>query len=293
MTDSTGYTAYYPSCYQQYTGQRSGPAAAAHIDDLPIYRFSAEILDPGQRGASSGLILPHDWNARVTRLAASAAAALDQDARILQQPTAAAVALDPARRLANPLGLDGLEDVVETLVGQLEATLYGCHVAVDKVHVYRQLAMPSPQCTGGSWVWHADGHPSEFIKALVYLGDVDESCSAFELLWSEQRGRALRCVAAPMHEHNWLSGEARSGAVFDADFITHWNARGYRRRSVHGAAGTTILFATNCVHRGTLGAGKARDTLGLRLRPSASAQHPRLQVQAAIERYALTQPFAA
>lgn len=280
-----------PSFYQQCCEQYHGPRSAASLADT-LYAFTARVIPPDANAAANPVFVPpSDWQVQIQTLAASASAALDDDTQIYHPPGLASDQ-DPARRLRDPLGLAGLDAVTDTLVSQLEQSLYGCHVAVDKVHIFRQLPTTAAVKPTGSWVWHADGHPAEFIKVQVYLNDVDEDCSVFQLLWSEQRQRALRTVAYPMHSGNWLSGEAREGAVFDEAFIQHWQERAYGPRSVYGPAGTTIVFATNCVHRGTVGLRRKRDSLILRLRPTPTPQHPRLNPKATVGEYTVSQAFA-
>ena len=279
------------TAYQRLAALHGVPAH--ELSDLPLYQLTASIASPGGPSLPGAwLKLPGHWSTLVERLARSAAAALDDDAQ-LYAPSGMTSASDPARRLADPCDLDGLSDVVEILASQLEQTLFRCPVAVDKVHVYRQVPSELERFDAGSWIWHADGHPTEFIKVLVYLSDVDEMSSVFQLLWSDDRKRALRVTSAPMRGDNWLSGEARSGATFDDAFVEDWARKGYPCRSITGPAGTTVLFATNCIHRGTLARSQPRDTLILRLRPAESVQRPRLQAKATIGQYSTTQAFAS
>lgn len=278
--------------YYQQCAERHG-VPPEELGGLAVYGLTACVARPDQPcGAGDALQLPPDWPRLIARLAASAAVALEDDARLYRPPGADA-AKDPARRLADPLGLDGLAPVVDVLASQLEERLYRCPVSVDKVHVYRQMPSTLDRFDAGSWIWHADGHPSEFVKLLVYLTDVEEGCSAFQTLWSESRGRALRVAASPMGAGNWLEGEARTGATFEDGFVEDWARRGYRERTVTGPAGTTVLFATNTIHRGTLGRTRPRDTLILRVRPTDVPQLPRLRPKAGVGQYTLSQAFAA
>lgn len=279
------------TAYQCLAAQHGVPDH--ELRDLPLYQLTASIASPcGPSLPGSWLNLPAQWPLLVARLARAASSALNDNSQ-LYIPPGTDSATDPARRLADPSGLDGLSDIVETLASQLEQTLFRCPVAVDKVHVYRQMPSTLDRFDAGSWIWHADGHPAEFVKVLVYLSDVDENDSVFQLLWSERRNRALRVAAAPMSSDNWQSGEARSGANFDDAFVESWVDKGYRSRSITGPAGTTVLFATNCIHRGTLARTQPRDTLILRLRPAESVQMPRLQTKATVGQYTTTQAFAA
>lgn len=276
---------YYQSCYNKYKGLRSANSQfSSDTKSSPLYAFTAVAIPMGEYcDAGSIFIPPINWAEQIDILSSAASCALDDD-RLIYQPPGLSREQDPARRLRNPIGLPGLDEVTEAIVSQLEQSLYGCHVAVDKVHIFRQLPCANRIVPFSSWAWHADGHPAEFIKVAVYLNDVDDGCSAFEVLWSESRNRALRAVAHPMHVGNWIDGEARNGYEFDEKFLDDAQERGYIKRSIFGRAGTAIVFSTNCVHRGTVGRERTRDTLILRLRPALSAQMPRLSYKSSIEK---------
>lgn len=286
-----GNISYYQKCCDQYDGKRSAESNFSPDANLnPVYAFTAAVVSRGDGCGVSGIFTPSiRWASQVDILSRAASDALSDD-ELIYQPPGLLRANDPARRLSNPIGLPGLNEVTEEVVGQLEESLYGCYVAVDKVHIFRQLPCANRIAPFSSWAWHADGHPSEYIKVAVYLNDVDESCSAFELLWSDSRDRALRTVAHPMDSTNWLDGEARNGYEFDESFLSDAKVRGYSKRSVYGSAGTAIIFSTNCVHRGTLGREGVRDTLILRLRPAMSIQSPRLKSKSGIGESRALQP---
>jgi hypothetical protein len=280
-------TTYYEQCRAVYAGSSSGG------DREPIYTVTAQVFGPGREvDAGAALRLTSEWGGHVAELARAASAALDDDT-CLYRPPGLDASLDPARRLGSVVGMPGLEAIAEIVCGQLEESLFDCHVVVDKAHVYRQLPRPSATFSGGSWMWHADGHPAEFLKVLVYLTDVDEESSAFQLLWSDARGRALRVAASPMEPGNWASGEARAGAVFDEDFVESWRGRGYVPRTILGPAGTTVLFTTNVVHRGTVARSRPRDALILRLRPALEPGPCRFAEKANVDRYTYVQDFAS
>lgn len=177
---------------------------------------------------------------------------------------------DPALRLSNPAAIPELLPVLRSVIPKIELHVLKCSAAVDKVHVFRQLPVDNPDLfSGGSWVWHVDGHPTEFVKVLVYLSEVrDDLSSRFQLLWSDEKKRALKGVSQPMTEENWHASLARRGMEIGEEVIRDRKERGYRELSIEGDVGTMCIFATNCVHRGSFGKSIARDALILRLRPS-------------------------
>lgn len=167
-----------------------------------------------------------------------------------------------AIQLNNPLAVKGLEQLCAPLVEQLEQKLFGCHVVVDKVYVYRNPT--SHQTPQGSWLWHYDNHPREIIKLMIYLTDVDQDGAPFQYLRSIETKEPLPGTVSPLY------GTSR---VTTSTIELHL-ANGFESHKVTGPQGTLILFDNNIIHKASLASKGHRDVLILQLRPTIKSLRP-------------------
>lgn len=238
-------------------------------------QVGVQVVAPG----SGGIIrLPADFSSRVDRVAAAAAAALDDSSRCRFVPPVRSGPMTANTReiaevargevitiqLLDPLPLDGLRELGEPIVDEIERRIYGSFVLVDRVYVYRSPV--SRQTPMRSWLWHYDNHPREMLKVMVYLTDVDEASAPFEYLRDAATGQPVPGrPLAPTH------GTSR---VPIAD-VSRLQAAGARPERVTGPRGTVLLFDDNVIHRATLAASRHRDVLVLQLRPATFRAEPR------------------
>lgn len=160
-----------------------------------------------------------------------------------------------ALQLKDPLKLDGLTELCQCLVPQLERNLYGSHVLVDKVYLYRNLISHSDEQV--SWTWHYDNHPKQIHKVMIYLTDVDELSGPFEYLRSSRTGKPFSMDPTPLAGYGRVS----------ASWINRRLSEGYESHKVVGPSGTVIVFDQNIVHKANIAKGQIRDALVLQMRP--------------------------
>ena len=266
------YTAHYRSAKRAF--QRERPQVA------PVHGpYAVGVTVIGSNDAATALSLPSSHAASVRRVAAAANGAL-ADVRqcrfvpALSTPSATVdtAALDDvvqrriiAIQVCDPLQLDGLHELGEPLLQQLEDRVFGCHLIADKVYVYRSPI--SRQQPRASWLWHFDNHPREVLKVMVYLSDVDdEGAAPFEYLRGCDGRPLYGSPLAPMHHHSRITPE----------FVEQSLAAGATRQAVIGASGTTIVFDDNVIHRGTIARTRARDVVVFQVRPVAFRAWPRI-----------------
>jgi glycosyltransferase involved in cell wall biosynthesis len=158
--------------------------------------------------------------------------------------------------LANPFELDGLHELCDPLLADLEQSVYGAYTIADKVYVYRTLVTTArPQ---KSWLWHYDNHPREVLKLMIYLTDVDDSHAPFEYIRNRTDKTPLYgSPIAPTFGTSRLAGEQ----------IEQQLRSGWERCRVTGPRGTTILFDDNVVHRATMATAGHRDVIVFQVRP--------------------------
>ncbi len=258
---------FYAECRKAYRPDDPG-------DGETLRQFTVRVCRPGEH--DQWLPGGEEWLERLRTLA-DAVQARFEDPEEIYHPPGLAPDRDPVLRLRAPEEVDGCVAVAEAFVDALERHLYRSAVAVDKFHIFRHRpGVEVEDKSAGSWGWHVDGHPLEFVKVIVYLSDVTPGSSTFQYLWHEEKQRALRAAAQPMASEVWEPNQARTGGAVSQAALMDRLARGYEPVPVYGELGSTIIFNTNLVHRGAPGDERTRDSLLLRLRPALVRPEPLL-----------------
>ena len=265
---SRHYAAVHLAYRRAHPGASGGPRAIAALGVLTI----------PPDAPPDALPLPPAPPALVERLGRDVAERLSWTAqcRFFPPTTDAALPLPPrsdavdavrrgetiALQLIDVRGLDGLEEFCAAVVPVIEERMYGAHVLVDKVYVYRSpVSRQQPQA---SWVWHYDEHPREVLKLMLYLTDVTGDTAPFMFLARGGDGRAVIGTRTPLY------GQSRMSPARMARF----QASGCVARAVTGPRGTLVLFNDNVIHRATLATRAHRDVLVLQLRPTDRPRRP-------------------
>jgi hypothetical protein len=160
-------------------------------------------------------------------------------------------------QLREPENLPGLEGLARALLPQIETHVYGAHVIVDKVYVYRNLI--ARQREQVSWLWHYDNHPTPLLKLMVYLTPVTPDRAPFEYIRHVQSGRPLMFDPYPLLGNSRVPHER----------VNEYFENGYAVQQAVGPIGTAILFDDNVLHRATLARTEHRDALVFQIRPAA------------------------
>ncbi len=239
-----------------------------------MHDVGVRVVTPGD---ASWLRLPARHGDAVTRVAASLDDALAQSAncrfvpRLSSSPvperTAALKELAEARlitiQLRAPLSLDGLAELGEPLMAELEEKLFVTFTIVDKVYAYRSpISRQEPRA---SWIWHFDNHPREMLKVMVYLTDVSEETAPFEYIRHRVTKQPLMGKPlAPLHRGSRVAPEEIDRRLAD----------GYEAHRITGPRGTVVVFDDNVVHRGTLATGGHRDVVVFQVRPATFEARP-------------------
>jgi hypothetical protein len=255
----------------QYQEAKAVYAAAGNVADLRV----RSLKDVGVRvlngSDAAGVVdMPGNWDALVACCARAVREAFSRSSNCWFLPPIPRGALPESTsdvpavqrgevislQLSRPLDLDGLSDLANAIVPELEAHVFGSFVLVDKVYAYRNLV--SGQKEQVSWLWHYDNHPTEVLKLMVYLTDVDAGRAPFEYL---RHGSTL---APLMAEPTPLRGDSRVAK----DVVERRLAEGYVVHQAVGTSGTALLFDDNVIHRATLARTAPRDALVLQVRPA-------------------------
>lgn len=267
------YTAHYRHAQRAYK-KAGGPSVRTLGTPSDI---GVRVFEPGADG--NAISLPSGYDALVTRVAMSAANAMARSAGCRFFPPVPKGML-PERtdqvpavvngsvitiQLHDPFRLDGLAELCDPLLEQLEQHLFQSYAICDKVYVYRSPI--STQAPSRSWLWHFDNHPREMVKVMVYLTDVSDGAAPFEYVRERSSGQPLYgSPIAPLHGLSRVSNE-------DVDRRL---ASGWGRHRVTGPRGTIVVFDDNVVHRATLARTAHRDVVVFQVRPSTFRATSRL-----------------
>ncbi len=157
-----------------------------------------------------------------------------------------------------------LEKEIKTLskylVPHLEKTMYGCHLYVDKVYIFRTASCDRES----SYIWHYDNNPNEIVKNIIYLNDVNEFNSPFEYL-SNPEGEGVLFSATRKGPEIWNS--APNGSRIP-DEVKALIEKGYRPKIITGPKGTGFTFNNNVAHRANPVEKGYRDIINIRVKPT-------------------------
>ncbi|MEP7152362.1 MAG: phytanoyl-CoA dioxygenase family protein [Nitrospira sp.] len=140
------------------------------------------------------------------------------------------------------------------MIPQLERTVFGTYLIVDKIYAYRNLVSRREKQV--SWRWHADNHPRQIKKIALYLTDVDQDTGAMEYLRSTRTGEALLMEPKPLLGVNITDRK-----------LAEYHANGYQPYRLTGKSGTAVLFDDNIVHKANIPIKGYRDAIFLQIRP--------------------------
>lgn len=159
--------------------------------------------------------------------------------------------------------LNGIIELADEIVPQLEENLYGCHLFVDKIYCYRNHHYKKRY---SSWLWHWDNNPQEVFKIIIYLTSVDDECGPFEYISGPDKSVLMKKSTRTGYD-NWK--KAPNGSRINKEEVQSILDRGGSRHRVIGPPGTLTAFNNNIWHRANVPApGKSRDIITLRVRPT-------------------------
>ena len=171
---------------------------------------------------------------------------------------------DMCLRLDKWNDIDELGELVQMVLPKLENEVFGCHVKVEFLHIYRNFKTDIPN--KASWLWHYDDCPNEFVKLAIYLNEVTvDNAPMWCFLDKEKTPIKIRSSRiSPSHSED---------KVFKASRIPEWflneeKDKGGNYACLVGPAGKNFLFTPNIIHRASKPISGYRDAMFLFLRPS-------------------------
>lgn len=258
------YSTHYREAQAIYQSAGTGPPAVHALRAMLVER-----VEPGCPG--SFLSLPDAYATLIEQVHAAVTEQLRWTKNCLFFPKIQAASMPDlvedvpsvqngeviAVQLRDYRSIEGLEELCRMVLPQLEQRVYGTHLVVDKVYIYRNL--PSRAADQVSWTWHYDNHPSQIRKIMIYLTDVAEDTGPFEYVRAPGTGAPLYIPPTP------LSGYGR---VLHDD-VERCLAEGYCTHKVTGPKGTLVFFEENVVHKANVAKRGCRDAVFFQIRPAA------------------------
>lgn len=155
-----------------------------------------------------------------------------------------------------------LDKIANYLVPYLESSIYGCHLYVDKIYIYRTLPLKERQ---SSYLWHYDNNPSEIVKNIIYLNEVTEKNSPFEYLaYPNDKGVIMKPTRTG--PTNWRT--AKNNSRITAQELEQYLSDGCKARKLMGKQGTIYRFNNNVIHRANPIISGYRDVINIRVKPT-------------------------
>ena len=262
----SNYAKHYQESRRLFEAERDGRSGPP-----PLSELRARVLRPNGRDGLIGL--PPNYTDLVGRIAKDVAAKFQvaRNCRFFPQlfpkiePSNLPERTDeiPAVRngeaitaqLKTWLEIDRLDELCAALLPSLEEKVFGSHLLLEKIYIYRSLMSRLEGQV--SWTWHYDNHPKEIRKLMIYLTDVDEDSGPLTYLRSTRTGEPRWMVARPLLGYSRVSEKMIRSFLDSGDEPT----------PVTGPAGTLILFEENIVHRAIVAKKRVRDVLVLQIRP--------------------------
>ena len=157
----------------------------------------------------------------------------------------------------------GLEDLCEIVIPQLEQKFYHCYLHADKVYFYRSVVTKNKEIS--SYLPHVDNHPIQLSKVMIYLTDVAEDTGPFQYLVDPNDKPVFinpsRTGIDHWGSHKW------PGSRVPSKVLDEYYKNGYKWKKVIGKKGTMILFTENHIHKATVSEKSHRDVFILQVRP--------------------------
>jgi hypothetical protein len=196
--------------------------------------------------------------------------------------------IDPhSIRLKQALDIPEISEFAELIIPTIEKQVFHCNANVETVHIYRSIpgpgghmrTGPTPQNklwipqepAGGSWIWHYDDCPREFLKLMVYLNDVDEKSGCFRVLASPDGTMPTvetyrTSPDRPPDRRPQLYPRSR----IPWQVVSEMLENGHRAVNIVGPAGLAALTTPNIYHRATIPSPDCknpRDVMAFFIRP--------------------------
>tara|TARA_Y100000389_G_scaffold144325_1_gene142671 strand:+ start:176 stop:973 length:798 start_codon:yes stop_codon:yes gene_type:complete len=157
---------------------------------------------------------------------------------------------------------DELNIIAGELCDWLSDNVYGCHIYVDKVYIYRTKKMKRRK---SSYKWHYDNNPQEIRKNIIYLTDVGEFNSPFEYL-SKPNGEGLLMESTRTGPENWE--DAPNGSRIDKEVKKLIKKEGHYSKKFVSEKGSIGSFINDIAHRGNPIIEGYRDVVNVRVKPT-------------------------
>ena len=241
-----------------------------------LQRLGVRVVVPGR---PAGVIeLPADYPALVARVAGQIDRQFEETDKCLFMPRLDRAGL-PARtaevpailekdvislQLKDVLSVEGVRELGDAILPEIERKIFGSFVIVDKVYAYRNLVTRQKEQV--SWLWHYDNHPTEVVKIMIYLTDVGPLNAPFEFVRRRDTAEPVGFDPKP------LLGDSRVNSATVDELV----ANGHEVVKATGPKGTMLIFDDNVLHRATFAKEGRRDVLVYQIRPAAFVPEKRL-----------------
>lgn len=258
------YQEYYIEAKKNYEG--SNPKK-------DLYSFTHEVILPGYSGEIITDISKNFYNL-IEKASITCNERLSND-ELCYWPTGVdriSKDNDIVKMCRDVVDIQPIEDIAKIIIPQIEKNLYGSHVQVQNLYVYRNnVTDRDPRM---SWLWHYDNHPYEYMKCMIYLTDVGSEDGALEIMEHPETKLAAKHQSYRTSYKDWRA--APNNSRFSKDQMKKIENMGYKFKKICGPRGTIIIFNENIIHRANVAKENHRDVINFMIKPSVEKLVPHI-----------------
>jgi hypothetical protein len=179
---------------------------------------------------------------------------------------------DLAHYIKNPFGLSETHDIANSILPQLEKSIFGSYVHVMLAVIKRHNVVQQTEKVS-SWIWHYDNNPNEVIKIMIYLNDVDENGAPLEYL-VDANDKPVKVQPSRNGPDDWFTKPTWADSRVPDSVLNKYLEKGCKQKKITGPKGTIIIFNQNVLHRANIATSNHRNTLLYQLKPSKTKLNP-------------------
>ena len=253
------YTEYYIECREKYK-QEEGESEPL-VENL-VYDLTAAVHRPDDASTQTFFTFPDNYGSLIDSLSEKISAKMEDPNCHWKDPSQNGYGM--AIQVRDIWDLPEIEEIAQSLIPQVEKSIFNSYVFVSAVHTYRNITTDEP--LRSSWLWHYDNNPHEAVKILIYLTDVTENTGPFEYLRHQATGDGIKVPTSRTGHNHWLPPYIAESRMRPEDMVALEN-QGFEQTKVTGPKGTAIFFDNNIVHKANVPIEAHRDIIILNIRP--------------------------
>jgi len=161
-----------------------------------------------------------------------------------------------------------IDEYINYIMPQIENQIFHCNTHLEFIKVSRNVIdAKNPEV---SWLWHYDDCPSEYLKFVVYLNEVNEQSGCMQFIENPDKTVTVLPSSRICPDASQETKKFYPSSRVPAEALETKLKSGCKIKSLTGPIGTYAIFTPNIIHRATVPMNntKPRDCIFLYIRPS-------------------------